>query len=261
MKETAMAKAKSLKFADTVRDAPFIFDGTVEKPNAATMPAIASEATAIVKVNEVFRAPPAVGNLKGKKITLQLASVKGTKAGQRATFYATSWMYGDSLALAEVSRETPSRSKSAVSDMRGLVANAELELENLALQRRVEQANFVVTGWVTEIGPVQTEAPKGPISEHAPDWWWADIHVEHAGKGALRTPTLRVLYPNSTDELWIDAPKFHVGQHGVWLLRKDQKEKGPPAMRVAGLTALHPLDFQQPTNLNRIRALVKRSAK
>jgi hypothetical protein len=225
MKEAAMAKAKSLKFADTVRDAPFIFDGTVEKPNAATMPAIASEATAIVKVNEVFRAPPAVGNLKGKKITLQLASVKGTKAGQRATFYATSWMYGDSLALAEVSRETPSRSKSAVSDMRGLVANAELELENLALQRRVEQANFVVTGWVTEIGPVQTEAPKGPISEHAPDWWWADIHVEHAGKGALRTPVLRVLYPNSTDEFWIDAPKFHVGQHGVWLLRKDQKEK------------------------------------
>ena len=97
-----MAKAKSLTFADTVRDAPFIFDGIVEKPNAATMPAIASEATAIVKVNEVFRAPPAVGNLKGKKITLQLASVKGTKAGQRATFYAAAER--DTVSRADSSR-------------------------------------------------------------------------------------------------------------------------------------------------------------
>lgn len=256
-----MAKAKTLKSAATVRDAPFIFDGTIEKLNAATMPAIASEATAIVKVNEVLRAPVAVGNLKGKKITLQLASAKGTKVGQRATFYATSWMYGDSLALAEVSREVPGRSKSAIADMRERVADAELEIENLALQRRLEAAQYVVTGRVTDIGPVQTEAPRGPISEHVPDWWWADILVEHAEKGPLRSPTIRVLYPNSRDELWIDAPKFHVGQHGIWLLRKDQKEKGPPQMRVAGLTALHPLDFQQPTNLNRIRALAKRSAR
>src|SRR5262245_35723807 len=256
-----MATAKSLRFTDTVRDAPFIFDGTVEQLNAATMPAIATESTAIVKVNEVFRAPTAVGNLKGKRITLQLASTKATKAGQRAVFYATSWMYGDSLALVEVAREAPSRSKSAVSAMRGRVADAELEVENQALQRRIEQAQVVVTGRVTEIGPVQAEAPKGPISEHAPDWWWADIHVEHAEKGALRTPTIRVLFPNSHDELWIDSPKFHVGQHGVWLLRKDQKEKGPPEMRVAGLTALHPLDFQQPNNLNRVRALAKRSTK
>jgi len=256
-----MAKAKALQFADTVSDAPFIFDGTIDKLNAATMPGIASETTAIVKVNDVFRAPPAVGNLKGKKITLQLASARGTKPGQRATFYATSWMYGDSLALAELSRETPSRRKAAASDMRARVADAELEIENRALQRRMEQAQYVVTGRVTEIGPVQTEAPKGRVSEHAPDWWWADIHVEHADKGALRAPTIRVLYPNSRDELWIDAPKFHVGQHGVWLLQKDQEEKGPPEMRVAGFTALHPLDFQQPTSLNRIRALAKRSAK
>ena len=163
--------------------------------------------------------------------------------------------------MAELSRETPSKRKSAASDMHSRVADAELELENLALQKRVEQAQFVVTGWVTKIGPAPANAATGPVSEHVPDWWWADIQVERAEKGALRDATIHVLYPNSRDELWLDAPKYHVGQHGVWLLRKDQKEKGPPEMRVPGLTALHPLDFQQATNLNRIRALAKRSTR
>jgi len=49
-KEVVMAKAKALQFADTVSDAPFIFDGTIDKLNAATMPGIASETTAIVSI-------------------------------------------------------------------------------------------------------------------------------------------------------------------------------------------------------------------
>ena len=116
--------------------------------------------------------------------------------------------------------------------MRNRVANAELQLEDLALQERIERAQLIVTGWVSKIGPETDTAARMPISEHAPDWWWAEIHAEHVEKGKLRDATLRMLYPNSTDELWLDAPKCHVGQRGVWLLQQNQKEKGPPAMRV-----------------------------
>ena len=46
-----MADALSPDFLDAVRAAPFILDGTVRKLNAATMPAIVSDDTAIVKPN------------------------------------------------------------------------------------------------------------------------------------------------------------------------------------------------------------------
>jgi hypothetical protein len=59
--------------------------------------------------------------------------------------------------------------------------------------------------------------------------------------------------------MWIDAPKFPEGQYGIWILQRNQQEKGWANMRLAGYTALDPLDFQPASQVDRIRALVKRS--
>ncbi len=70
----------------------------------------------------------------------------------------------------------------------------------------------------------------------------------------LSTSAIR---PRSTDELWIDSPKFVPGQEGVWLLHRDQQERGAAAMRVSGaLTALDPIDFQPRDRLEQVRSLL-----
>jgi len=56
--------------------------------------------------------------------------------------------------------------------------------------------------------------------------------------------------------MWIDSPKFKPGDTGVWILQRNQQEKGFPKMRVAGLTALDPLDFQPSAALPHLRELV-----
>ena len=57
--------------------------------------------------------------------------------------------------------------------------------------------------------------------------------------------------------MWINSPKFKVGDRGIWILQSNQKERGFPVLRVPGLTALDPLDFRPTSDLPRIRGLVK----
>jgi len=54
--------------------------------------------------------------------------------------------------------------------------------------------------------------------------------------------------------MWHKSPKFAEGQTGVWLLHRNQSSL--PAVKDQ-LTALNPLDFQDQTQLEHLRALIK----
>jgi hypothetical protein len=62
--------------------------------------------------------------------------------------------------------------------------------------------------------------PVGRISEHEPDWRVADIKVDEVHKGTLQGDTVSVRFPDSPDVLWHDAPKFHPGQEGFFMLHR-----------------------------------------
>lgn len=254
-----MAKARargSSKIPGLVQESRFIFNGTVQRLRAATMPAVpVTEGTAIVRVNQVFESPSVFSHLAGSDITVQLTQPARVRVGQQAIFFANGWLYGNSLAVVEVGRI------SARTDHEGLrkqITEANQKAADQNLQRRINVAQFVIVGKVSETRPLQEKARQGPVTEHDPDWWEAVIEVQSAEKGKLREKRVTVIFPNSTDEMWIDSPKFRPGQEGIWILQRDQKEKGWPVLRAPGLTALHPLDFHAVNQLDRIRALTQR---
>lgn len=88
-------------------DAAFVFQGTVVAVGAATLPSVSvDDLTAIVRVDQVLRAPEHLEQLVGREITVQLR--KRAAAGDVAVFSADPWLYGDSLAVVEVgNRKSP----------------------------------------------------------------------------------------------------------------------------------------------------------
>ena len=246
---TTASRQRDLRFAEQVRTAPFIFTGQVVTPGATTLAALApDERLAVVRIDTVFRAPAVLGPIEGKRVTIQLARGRPMKAGARALFYATSWLYAEGIAVVELAREPVPRNPK---DVLARVAQAELRLEDDKLGVRLRRAELVVSGVVGETGPLEGERA-APRSEHDPVWWRADIAVERIEKGQADGTRVTAFFPSSLDEYWLDTPKLVPGQRGVFILHR---EKG--RMPAPGPALLDPLDFQPPGHLERVRAALK----
>jgi hypothetical protein len=242
-----------------------VFSGTVQRENDATMTAVPADAgTVVVRVDRVLKAPPVLTGLVGKEITLLPAAGSSVTAGQRSVFFTRGWLYGDSLAVIEVGRlqqaddQATGRLDAEMDEVSRLIDEADRRAADDRLMERLRQADMVVTGRVLETHPLQREQP-GPVSEHDPEWWEATLEVNSADKGQLPFDRrLNVFFPDSTDEFWIDSPKLAPGMEATFVLQRDQAEKGFPVHRIAGLTALDPLDVQPVEALPRVRDLLGR---
>jgi hypothetical protein len=247
----AQAGRSDRRLENLLPSAGLVFVGTIRRLAAATMPGVpVSDRTAVVRIDEILRAPRVLGERAGTDVTVLLARVSGTRVEQQAVFFTTSWMYGSGLAVAEVGRMEPE------GGLRRRIADAEARVAERALRERLARASLVVTGKVARTQPAEQRSRM--VSEHDPDWWEAVVEVESLEKGRLPAPRMSVLFPNSTDELWIDSPKFRVGQNGIWILQKNQQERGAPVFRVPGYTALDPLDFHPREQRDRIRSLIRK---
>jgi hypothetical protein len=240
---------------DWATQSGFVFRGTVRRENAATMASVPPDAgTAVVLVDEVVKAPQALSGIAGREITLLPAEGRPVKGGQSAVFFTRSWLYGESLAVIEVGRLEPT---TQVDEVRALVDEAESGLADQQFLDRLRRADLVVTGTVQETRPWRG-ARSGPVSEHDPEWWEAVLEVDSVEKGQPPAGPLTVFFSPSTDEFWIDSPKLVPGLQGVFVLQRDQQERGFPALRVSGLTVLHPLDVQPRQALERVRTMLGR---
>jgi hypothetical protein len=230
---------------------PFIFTGQVRKRRAATLPLVdVSEFDAVIAVKRVLRRPEGIVDFSGMDVTLRGDSAVELADGRTALFAADGWLVGESLALIEVAR------------MDGPEGNAEKRIREAeeqaarnAIRDRLRRADLVVVGSVEKTNPLgDKDLP--PASEHDPQWWEAWLKVDSVEKG--KNPRqLRILYPTSTDEFWYESPKFKPGDDGIFLLQRDQKERGPAQYRVRGYTALHPLDVYPPDRLEELRGLLR----
>jgi hypothetical protein len=230
----------------------FVFRGRVLKSQATTMPQVeASKLTAVVLVEEVQRAADAIREVNGTQITLILR--QPAVEGRSYIFFSNVVLYGSSLAARESGRLAVGRNSDYT---RGIVNAAYDEKEDRALQQRIARAALVVTGKVLRTEPLPRD-PGWPESEHDPQWWTAVLQVDSFAKGQGPTE-LTIIFPNSKDELWIDAPKFKPDQEGVWILQRNTKEKVPPIYAVRGLTALDPRDFQPKQAWDKVRRLAGR---
>jgi hypothetical protein len=223
--------------------------GTIEQLAAATMTDVpVDRRTAIVLVEQVLHAPEAFSQLAGSRVTLQLAA-KGAapKVGDRAAFFANAVAFGDSLALTEVGRVATS----AVEPHLGAAAAAggqppllgfQTQIETDRLREHVKTADAVVIGRVSKLEQVTTKR----LSEHDPLWWKATFEVDHVEKGNAKPGKLAVLYANSLDVLWRNAPKPKAGQGGLWILHKSEESLS----KLAPFQILHPEDYQPVQSLD-----------
>lgn len=236
-----------------LQHAQWVIQGTVEKTGAATLKSLrASDRTSVVRVDDILHGPTQFNDQRGRRITLYSQRPQGLKAGQRAVFFTRSWLYGETLAVVEVGRQVGEAGK-----MKDQIAAANERIADQRLADRISRAQRVIVGKVTKTQPARRTDRRKVETEHDPDWWEAEIAVQSVEKGTSREKTLTILFANSNDEMWIDSPKPKPGQEAIWILQRDQKEKGWPVLRMPGLTALDPLDVQPLQQLDRVRRLIR----
>ena len=234
--------------AGLVRASAVALRGRVAETGASTEGVPAGDDTAVVAVEEIIHAPPTFPDVTGREVTIRLAGP--ARKGQHAVFFVQSWTYAATIGLIEVNRVGSLRSTDAA---RKLFSEAAQSEEARMHRERIEWADLVVVGTVREIRPAPEDKRVRIDTEHDPDWWEALVDVEETlkGDGGKR---IEVLFPMSTDEIWIDSPKLERGLTAVFVLKRDQEERGGPGLWAPGLTALEPGDVRPVDDLERIRS-------
>ncbi len=254
-----------------VPEARFVFRGTVKQLPAATSPAIpAPEKAAIVRVDEVIQAPELFSKLAGRDITVYLDRKKIAE-GEKAIFYATGVHFGKSIAVRALDHHAVEKAPVT------LAFHGNDPVKNLKArdtQMHMETADLVLSGTVVAIRqpleptPAAEAVAAKPVrrrpSEHDPAWHEAVIRVDQVYKGSTGSDTVVVRFPSSADIMWREAPKFRVGQRGVFILHRQSQPGATPTRGAAATapaapevyTALHPMSFHASERMDLIRPLL-----
>jgi len=262
----------------------FVFKGTVKKLKSATMKTVAVDSnTVVVTVDQLIEAPPNLAAYAGQEITVQLSGAIKPKVGQQLIFHTVSGQYGESIEVRSLIEEPFQASHSAMLSAAEDPVERHRERER---RRHFDDADLVVSGKVLAVTlpPGEQAATKTasksalaaavttrrkPVSEHDPKWRDAVVEVDDVHKGKHKKKKIIVRFPASTDVMWYNAPKFHPGQQGHFMLQKTTPEKPPKGSKAAKKTAaaaapaetmdtyvaLDPLDFQpysQPGGIKKI---------
>jgi len=246
----------------------FVFKGTIKKLKSATMKTVAVDSnTVVVTVDQPIEAPPDLAGYAGQEITVQLSGAIKPKVGQQLIFHTVSGQYGESIEVRSLSEEPVQASHSAVLSAAGDPVERRREKDR---RRHFDDADLVVSGKVlavtlppgeqaaTKSALAASTTPRKPVSEHDPKWRDAVVEVDDVHKGSHKKKKIIVRFPASTDVMWYNAPKFHPGQEGHFLLQKTKVKKptkgGKAASKSAAAAApaepedtyvsLDPLDFQ-----------------
>jgi hypothetical protein len=241
-------------------DAPYIFVGTVEHAGASSVAgAPADEHTGIVRVEEVVRAPAAVGLVAGATVTVR-SEASPPEAGERALYVADSWVYGDGIAVNERAKQAmgaPTAGAEPGASAEAAQPSGEhlQALEQAPLRARARNADVIVSGRVVSLEPTEGAGPGAEVtSEHDPQWWHAEIAVDDVLKGKHSGKTVRVAFPSSTDVAWYRWPRPTAGQTGVFLLHQ------PEAAEVKNAYVMpSELDMQPHGTAEHVQALARRT--
>jgi hypothetical protein len=237
--------------SESVPEPTFVFVGVVERLGASNVrEAPRSDLTAVVSIEQVLLAPPDFADLSGE-ITVLLPADRPVEEHERRVFNCIGWILGSGVALRALDLTAPEEHEdAATAGARSGRDPGEAYLMQ-KLKHRVTASELIVSGFVTDVRSVQSESEGRPVSEHDPDWHEAVVQVDAVTKGDAPAEGVVVSFPLSRDIAWRDAPKFEVGQRGVWLLRSAPETEIPTedaatfaARSYPVFTALDPLDFQ-----------------
>jgi hypothetical protein len=203
------------RIAELTPQSEFIFVGTVLLLNSSTIDADDPQGLAVVRVDEIVRPADAFAASPGDQITVRLVNPADIRPNTKRLFFTKSWYFGESLAVTEVGNtDPPSRFASLQEEVEGV----RRQVQERLLRERIQRAELIVRGVVQKISrlPDQRDA-----SEHAPDWYAAEIKIDEVLKGRHTGETVTILFPQSDDVMWYRAPKFTDSTRGVWLLKTE----------------------------------------
>lgn len=233
---------------ELLEQAAFIFRGSVQRLNATTVSLVdPDERTAVVRIDQILRAPSALRAQVGSELTIQLREPGGVRPGQQTVFFTSGWLYGETLAVTEVGHfdDLPQRLSEEI-DAEGP------DRVRIRLRERVATSDLIVLGAIVELRQSRrARRRRAPESEHDPIWWEARIGIEAILKGQHGDETITFLFPASRDVMWYRSPKPEPHQDGIWLLHRGEA----PLVDEAAYTALDPLDFQPRDQREQIASL------
>jgi len=233
---------------ELTRASSFVFSGTVQDVGASNVPTVEpSDTTVLVRIERGLRTDPALGDVRGRLVTVETATPQELQPGTQAVFFTDSWIHGDELAVRERAHIAPDRVDE--------VASAVERLPDMHLEDRLRAAAAVVHATVTRTAIV----PGMPLERRSPRWAEAALDVVATLKGDASG--LRLFFPTSESHHWYDAPSFTAGQRSVILLHVGDPQVGHwlDGPEFAGAaTALDPADVQPEAVLEHVRALIAR---
>jgi hypothetical protein len=231
------------------QQAPFIFSGRIQKIHANNLQGIAPESNhALVKIETVLVSPANLGNLKGRVVTVVLASP--AKAGSLNIFWATSWVYDREIGVIEIARAAATKLMAAV----GEVVDARLRALDERILDRIRDSDLVVAGTVIDVEELGVDA----IAEGT-TWRRALVRVSVAIKGNAGADVV-IQFPGAGSPRWALAPRLVLGEEGIWILRRPSREPRMRLVKADGAwTALDPNDAHALSSLPRIEALIRAS--
>jgi hypothetical protein len=213
-----------------------VLRGTVLQTASSSVAEVEPAAdTVVVRIDEVLHGAPAFEEYAGEPVTVQLPEGVTVGDGEEHVFHVVAWIFGTGLAVRALSLSDAAPHEAA--QLRSRFVDDSLG----ALRQRAQSADRVVSGVVTQVSDVPP-APDRPISEHDPMWHDAVVQVrDDYGRRAARRKApakVTVRFASSRDVRWQQAPKFVVGDQGLWMLGAPQ----PPAAGVAAAAEELPAD-------------------
>jgi len=240
--------------------ARFVFRGTVQRLNAATIPEVHDTSnTAVVRVNETIHAPKALSHYDGRDITVKLAQPGSVKAGDEAVFFTDAWLFGNQgVAVSSLGHRPPGPQTEA---LRAVGSDPVTTLQDRDTRAHYDGADSVVSGRVVGVRLPAGAPAHGAPREHDPHWREAVVEVDRVHKGIPEAKQVVVRFPASSDRMWHGAPKLVVGSRGTFMLHRVAVSPEPEAIAAGAPAAAyfevrHPEDFEADSHPGPVRKML-----
>lgn len=230
---------------DFVRKSDFVFKGTVLLLNTSTIDAEDPGNMAVVRVDSVINASKILSDFTGKQITVTLKDPSSVKKNESKIFFTRTVYFGESLGVDEIGSYNVKR----YPEIDKQIKKANREIEDSMLVARLKNTELIVIGKVISVKKSKNQPSF--ISEHSPEWFEAEIEVNSTLKGENPGKVV-FLFPGSEDEVYLNSPKFKVGDSGIFLLRKGNLKMGDEKM----FSIVSKKDFLKEDQSARIKVLI-----
>jgi hypothetical protein len=199
---------------ELVRESSLIFSGTVVALSVSTVANLAPRDNfAAVRIDRPLQSDPALGDLRGRLVTVELLSPTELQSEEKATFFALDWILGGGIAVREVAHLDVQQEDSVAAEV------ARLPERHLA--DRLADAALVVVAEVKRVKPT----PFDITWRDAPQWAAASLRIVDVLRGKS-AQSATVLFPTSGRPTWARAPRLTKGERAIFLLHRPGA--GPP---------------------------------